>query len=59
MVDRRFHGVGGGLVEFHVVAGIRHLGARDDKTGAVIEYVHRQFSPSSSFFFITVLLSWR
>ena len=40
MVDRRFNGVGGGLMQLHVVAGIGHLGARDDEAGAVIEYVH-------------------
>src|SRR5271165_1203863 len=47
MVYRRFHGVGGSLVELHTVAGIGHLGARDDKTGAVIEYIHGQISPST------------
>src|SRR5579863_8335632 len=40
MVDRRLNGIGGGLMELHVVAGISHLRARDDEAGAVIEYVH-------------------
>ena len=41
VVDRRFDGVGGSLMELHIVAGIGHLRARDDEAGAVIEYVHR------------------
>ncbi len=40
MVDRRFHCVGGILMEPQVVAGIGHFGARNHKSGAVIQYEH-------------------
>jgi hypothetical protein len=51
MVNRRFYGVGGSLVELHTMTGIGQLRARDDKTGAIIEYVHGQISPSTVIFY--------
>src|SRR5690349_3696292 len=48
VIDRRFDGIRGRLMELHAVAGIGHFGTRNDETAAIIEYVHVQVSPLSN-----------